>query len=782
MQTGTNDVDSTEQVTTYQTNAAVVSPPNNKPGNFHYIRRKKLTRKKTYNNKYTYSKKQKTDLSSLPKRPTKERLTYTDGDIEDSIIDEENEHLFNGVNTLRIVIAYYYRCILRAPPECEWTGPDGTIAIVRKDLHLHWDRNRLVRKVFKDVNNCVNKHTTYDGERICCADMGQPIVIKPKSVEESLIADYLEGGFGYRFTTLMVNTQRVDEGKRIVGRSAIMSAAKRMIPLVTKIQKRSQGNKNNEAWQLARFHQTLQMSILLREIHLLPDIRGYLKIPYSSPIPDAFNPSVLPHITRCQIVYFDEMHIEQHGGPITSDGNQVRFPRNPDGTFNRSGSYGDTLYCATYKYPNQARFCLGVAKVMKLDGTVEGRRCNVFDYTSKKVVTIKDYELAVKQEIKRVKNLSTKSLISPWIVDTRPVDYIHHHEGENIGVLKGVGKTAIEKFAKHNVRTIKNLKDLSDEEATAINNAERINKFASVRTMALMALPGTNPYPIVNLTKTNRDGTPTTNPYEARFGNRWREEIESSTALSPLVCVTKLVTYMMEESARVMADTRHSDDWYFYHDALSLMTAKGTRDWMKETSIGGKNCMSKWLVPMLGCNEGTQFENRSVGNSPEFMPLDNSLNNDVKIQHNFHCALTSHLALTDDRKFSNRTPKSISQGIRRLVEGHLPDDGVPSSRRIIQDCDRALDSMRTVCEHNGAIVPGLANRNGHRYTKLGSNSHGGPTVKLEEIPQCKWIHPCVNNIKDDRRREIVDRFMLSCVEEESDCDDYCVPTENDSVN
>ena len=127
----------------------------------------------------------------------------------------------------------------------------------------------------------------------------------------------------------------------------------------------------------------------------------------------------------------------------------------------------------------------------------------------------------------------------------------------------------------------------------------------------------------------------------------------------------------------------------------------------------------------------TQFENCSVGNSPEFMPLDNSLNNDVKKEHDFHCALTSHLLISDEKKISDTNPKLILRGIKRLVEGHLPSDGVPSSKRIIEDCDRALDSMRKVFEHNSAIVPGLANRNGRRYCKLSTKLQGGATVKIE---------------------------------------------------
>ena len=41
----------------------------------------------------------------------------------------------------------------------------------------------------------------------------------------------------------MVNTHRVDEGMHTAGRSAVMNAAKRMGPIVTKIQKRIKGTR-----------------------------------------------------------------------------------------------------------------------------------------------------------------------------------------------------------------------------------------------------------------------------------------------------------------------------------------------------------------------------------------------------------------------------------------------------------------------------------------------------------------------------------------------------------
>ena len=48
---------------------------------------------------------------------------------------------------------------------------------------------------------------------------------------------------------------------------------------------------------------------------------------------------------------------------------------------------------ATFKYKKQGRFCIGVAKVeSKKDGTITEKRCTVFDYTGKKIVTINDYK------------------------------------------------------------------------------------------------------------------------------------------------------------------------------------------------------------------------------------------------------------------------------------------------------------------------------------------------------------------------------------------------------
>ena len=71
------------------------------------------------------------------------------------------------------------------------------------------------------------------------------------------------------------------------------------------------------------------------------------------------------------------------------------FPRNEDGEVDvERGVYNKNNQPkrATFKYEQEGRFCLGVAKIEGQDGTIIGQRCTVFDYTEKKIVTIDAYK------------------------------------------------------------------------------------------------------------------------------------------------------------------------------------------------------------------------------------------------------------------------------------------------------------------------------------------------------------------------------------------------------
>ena len=128
---------------------------------------------------------------------------------------------------------------------------------------------------------------------------------------------------------------------------------------------------------------------------------------------------------------------------------------------------------------------------------------------------------------------------------------------------------------------------------------------------------------------------------------------------------------------------------------------------------------------MNGLQDGTPYAGRPVGDSPEFMPLDNSLNRDILHSLYFHCVLSRFVLDgegTDEEErnmcFSFSTPKEIARGLKRIWESKM---GTSSSARIIQDVDLALKALEIVYLANGAAVEGLADRNGHRRKVLGSH-------------------------------------------------------------
>ena len=181
------------------------------------------------------------------------------------------------------------------------------------------------------------------------------------------------------------------------------------------------------------------------------------------------------------------------------------------------------------------------------------------------------------------------------------------------------------------------------------------------------------------------------------------------------------------------------------------MTDKSTVRWMKEEGY-----YKRWLIPQNGLNAGTVYFCRPVGNRPEFIPWDNSLNADIQFSLSLHCALTVHLDDNDERKFSMRTPLTIVNGIRRLWGNE--GGNVPSSKRIMEDCERALRAFGIVYEHGGRMVPGLANRNGHRNHIAGRNREGWGGLRVKNLlveETTRWLHPDAISSKNERTEEVL---------------------------
>ena len=69
---------------------------------------------------------------------------------------------------------------------------------------------------------------------------------------------------------------------------------------------------------------------------------------------------------------------------------------------------------ASFKYEQEGRFCLGMAKVKSQDGKIIGKRCPVLDYTEKKMFTINAYKKEMRNQQERKSKL-TSSLLSTWV-------------------------------------------------------------------------------------------------------------------------------------------------------------------------------------------------------------------------------------------------------------------------------------------------------------------------------------------------------------------------------
>jgi hypothetical protein len=219
--------------------------------------------------------------------------------------------------------------------------------------------------------------------------------------------------------------------------------------------------------------------------------------------------------------------------------------------------------------------------------------------------------------------------------------------------------------------------------------------------------------------------------------------------MSPFVCITDLIQHIVDETARFYQNTEFENTWRFYHDSLSLLTAKDTISWMKT-----KGYYDRWIHPQLDVNaEFTRYRDNPPGNSPEMMPMDVSLNKDIHESVSRHCSLSRALLkrmdiATDHRAFSLSTPKEGSRAYLRLYH---PETGIaPTSKRIIQDIEGVYVAMVKICEAEGAFVPGLADRAGKRYiADTTGKKSGGARVRGD-------VHPLSVDILHTDLREMYD--------------------------
>ena len=378
------------------------------------------------------------------------------------------------------------------------------------------------------------------------------------------------------------------------------------------------------------------------------------------------------------------------------------------------------------KYEGEGRICAGVVASRTVDDdgnvVVEGRRLPLYDYSGKVIYGIARFDEAIAAEINRVRNLnqgSGRGSNGGWVTGVRPKGWFW--ADDDIKHVGGVGPKMRDKLQSVGIVRVLDLCQLDENrmkeivEVTLKGQRLTLRKLESVVELARKGCKGNT----CNLQEVDYRKEP--NPYQARYGDDWETEIKKTQAFTKICSVKDLILHMFSETKKFFADTTYHENFFFYHDALTQMTDDKCVAWMKENGI-----YDHWIKPVLGCNEvvegrrssdnklvqNRRYKSRPVGNSPEMNPLDNSLFRDVKCNLALNVAATWHLEKNDPLKFSMATPKQIVSALERIWD---PENGsAVSSKRIVQDVMRIPNSLVKIAEYGGKVVPGLADRNGHR--------------------------------------------------------------------
>jgi hypothetical protein len=609
---------------------------------------------------------------------------------------------------VRIAIAVYYVNVMGRPSKDEWQGEGGVMSSLVNALKLN--SRKTVMKVLEEVEQCFDLGREFVGGRKPGSG-GQNKCIQENTPESRLIAACTEDGPGVKEGYYMVNEYRSQRGLPLVGQSAIYSAFHRLHPVITKIKALKQGNNDEDSvWAQCRYGWALQL-----RLRMAPDVTCLVLGPEHQPA--WFDRVALPTLSVNQIVFWDETHRKAFIGASGIGGSmlQVRFHRDDDGALDPAGTLAPSKWYLATKYSGEMRLGLGCAAVNLGGGVIVGRCAEVFSYTERTIVSIPDYDALVKKENSRVNALSSGG--ADWLLKTRQPGH-GLYEDDPLTILPGVGPKFVEQLAPlgSTVGQVKQ-RTLSD----VVTFAKSTRGVGLARLQGLWAAcqrsqHGVCPFGVIDFRRAP-------NPYEAKYGRAWRAKIALSSTLRGVVCITELVEHIVSASAAVMADTIYANDWVFYHDALSLMTAKATTEWMKTNDY-----YKRWLLPVEGLNHGTTYEARPVGNSPEMMPWDCSLNKDVHDAFDRHRALTDALPAADPKKFSSATPRLLEDGYRRLLE-----KGVPTSQRIVGDITKCMGkNLDGIIAAKGVVVQGLGNRTGIRYQAMGKG-HGGYRAKSSEF-------------------------------------------------
>ena len=345
------------------------------------------------------------------------------------------------------------------------------------------------------------------------------------------------------------------------------------------------------------------------------------------------------------------------------------------------------------KYTKESRF-LAIAMVKEYDDDREDDPTilDTFVYSQAWLNSISDFMGVIGGtgglRGKMIKHVKEKGSMTRWVVGGRdkgavysqdPVEMLPRVNAAIGAQLREIGLCTVADVALEEefLLTTDNFKEI----AAGLTGMQRAG-FAAIVQKAREAIDGPAPAPAVDHRKEP-------NPYLSLYGDEgtdrnhvaWEIAIDADLKKQGQMCVTHQVRHLVSVCKDGFKGTKYEDDWYFFHDALSVMVCKQCQDWMES-----EGWLKHWILPQHGCNADTRWATSPLGDCPEMQPWDNHGNkyNDDSMKR--HVAATRHLPSTgyNDNwepdpagknphplKFTRVTPKQQDRGYLRLLNDQI---------------------------------------------------------------------------------------------------------------
>lgn len=171
-----------------------------------------------------------------------------------------------------------------------------------------------------------------------------------------------------------------------------------------------------------------------------------------------------------------------------------------------------------------------------------------------------------------------------------------------------------------------------------------------------------------------------------------------------MVSVKELIDHCISQSIAMFAGTAHANDFFIFHDALSLWWTPEAQEYIAQ--LGFKDRQLRSIDPT---NVGNRYEGKVPGDSPEFgRGTDSHGFAHMEKGISLMSSITSVLPVGDPHRFDLGTPNALWSTMSRVWQY------APTSDQICEDILGLPRVLKRIIEVEGCIVTDESTRSGRR--------------------------------------------------------------------